>query len=266
MPELAEVRLTSDFVNKITRGKVFHSVWKNPVHKGSEFEIGFPFEIESQSRGKELMLEISEPDLFHTGQYLPKVKTLMMTMGMGGHFEWAETGSRIKHTHLSFICDEGELAFVDIRRFGKWKFGFWNSERGPDPTKQFVAFKKNILDNLESRDFKKPIHELLMNQKYFNGIGNYLRAEILFRTECDPFISSREGIHGFPEIIDLCRDLPLIAYQLGGGRLKDWKNPFGEKSTNTWESFMLCYGNKSMSKILDRNGRTFWYNPKWNNL
>jgi endonuclease VIII-like 1 len=266
MPELAEVRLTSDFVNKVSSGKIFHSVWKNPVHKGQPFQIDYPFEILAQSRGKEMMLEISESSLFHDKNQTPRVQILMMTMGMGGHFEWAESGNRIKHTHLSFLSDSGELAFVDIRRFGKWKFGFWNPDRGPDPTNEFDVFKRNVFVNMESKDFRKPIHELLMNQKYFNGIGNYLRAEILFRTNCNPFISGKEAIENFPEILDLCKDLPLIAYQLGGGRLKDWKNPYGESTPDTWQKFMLCYGNKSMSKILDKNGRTFWYDPKWNNL
>ena len=29
---------------------------------------------------------------------------------------------------------------------------------------------------------------------------------------------------------------------------------------------MLCYGNNTMSKRKDRNGRTFWYDPKWDNV
>ena len=38
-----------------------------------------------------------------------------------------------------------------------------------------------MLENLEKSVFNKPICEVLLNQKYFNGIGNYLRAEILYR-------------------------------------------------------------------------------------
>ena len=26
---------------------------------------------------------------------------------------------------------------------------------------------------------------------------------------------------------------------------------------------MLCYGNPKMLKIKDKNGRMFWYDPKW---
>ena len=43
-------------------------------------------------------------------------------------------------------------------------------------------FRKNIVDNLGGPAFKnKAVCEVLLNQKFFNGIGNYLRAEILFR-------------------------------------------------------------------------------------
>ncbi len=35
--------------------------------------------------------------------------------------------------------------------------------------------------------FSRPVCEVLLNQQYFNGIGNYLRAEILFRAGIPPF-------------------------------------------------------------------------------
>lgn len=51
------------------------------------------------------------------------------------------------------------------------------------------------MDNLHKKAFGKPIMEVLMNQQYFNGIGNYLRAEILFRIgDLNPFISARDAI------------------------------------------------------------------------
>lgn len=42
-------------------------------------------------------------------------------------------------------------------------------------------FRENILSNLSDKAFDRPICEALLNQMYFNGIGNYLRAEILYR-------------------------------------------------------------------------------------
>ena len=99
-----------------------------------------------------------------------------------------------------------------------------------------------------------------MNQKYFNGIGNYLRAEILFRLPyLNPFLSAREAIVEEPKILELCRDIPNLAYVRGGGQIKDWDNPFGQ----TPGKFMKCYGNPQMLKVKDKNARMFWYDPKW---
>lgn len=44
-----------------------------------------------------------------------------------------------------------------------------------------LCYRENVLSNLEDAAFDKPVCEALLNQKYFNGIGNYLRAEILYR-------------------------------------------------------------------------------------
>ena len=131
MPELAELKLTADFINKNTKDRIFHSVWKNPVHKGNDIKIGFPFSIEAFSRGKELMLQISTGSVFATEdnmEFLP----LMMTMGMGGHVQMSSVNNKPKHTHLSFDYEEDSLCFVDVRRFGKWRLGWWNPDRSPD--------------------------------------------------------------------------------------------------------------------------------------
>ena len=106
------------------------------------------------------------------------------------------------------------LSFVEVRRFGKWKFKEdWSKDRGPDPTAEPDNFKYNILKNLDKKAFEQPIHLILMNQKYFNGIGNYLRAEILYRLpDVDPFSQAREVIEKYPMILELCRDIPRQAY------------------------------------------------------
>lgn len=259
MPELAELRLTAEFVNEIANDKVFYGVRKNPIHKGSDVEVPFgAFTIEASSRGKQLLLTLKK---LNSNE---QVK-LLMSMGMSGHFGWVETGVISKHSHLRFQSDNGSLDFIDVRRFGKWKIADnWSADRGPDPTIEFESFVQNIKDNLHKPEFNKPIHLVLMNQKYFNGIGNYLRAEILYRVDVNPFTSAREALESCPKIYQLCKWTPSQAYKLGGGQLRDWENPFGsEGDPNSWQEFMLCYGKASMMKIQDKNKRTFWFNSKW---
>lgn len=41
--------------------------------------------------------------------------------------------------------------------------------------------REHVLRNLADKTFDRPICEALLDQRFFNGIGNYLRAEILFR-------------------------------------------------------------------------------------
>jgi endonuclease VIII-like 1 len=260
MPELAELRLTSDFINKSASGLKFVNIKKNPVHKGNDIEVPFKFfKISAESRGKELMLTISDNDS-------TEKLNLLMTMGMSGHFAHTNTGNEKKHSHLMFIEKDGTtLSFVDVRRFGKWKWvDDWSANRGPDPTKEYDLFTDNIIHNLHKAAFNHPIHTVLMNQSYFNGIGNYLRAEILYRLSwINPFEPAREILKREPDLFVLCRDIPLQAYKLGGGQLKDWENPFST-DPEPLRQFMRCYGNPKMSKRKDKNGRMFWYDSKWN--
>jgi len=266
MPELAELKLTSDYINKASAGRTFKNIKKNTVHQGAEIESPFTeFWMMAKSLGKELVvyLRCTSTD---------KVVPIRMTMGMAGHFRLTPTGDENKHAHLIFESTDGHsLSFVDVRRFGKWKLGFeWSDNRGPDPTLDPEGFKANILENLHKKAFDKPINEVLMNQQYFNGIGNYLRAEILYRMEdLYPFTESRKVIETMgDELFMLCKAVPDLAYIMGGGEIKDWKNPFKNETDyiRTRSDFFLCYGNRNMSQVVDGTGRRFWYDPKWDTL
>ncbi len=261
MPELAEVRLTADYVNKMCKGKTFAEVRKNPSHKGKLFPHPESFEISAVSRGKEFKLLLE-----HSGG----TEHLLMTMGMSGYFKLTPSGEEAKHSHLMFDSNDGTtLSFVDVRRFGKWGFNDWNKERGPDPVNEHEGFVENVMDNINKPAFSKPLHEVLMNQKYFNGIGNYLRAEIVHRLQdVNPFQPARDAIQG-PKgemLLNLCKDIPHQAYLLGGGNLYTWETPQGleiHTSLGSWTDWMKCYGNKKMSSEVDNIGRRFWFDPKW---
>jgi formamidopyrimidine-DNA glycosylase len=255
MPELAELRLTADYINGVTSGVTFDDVQKSPEHKGVEVDLhSDQFRISAESRGKELMIHIdhlSEPG-----------EKLLMTMGMSGHFQWADVGMPLpKHTHLAFTSDRGVLCFVDVRRFGKWKLaGNWSANRGPDPVAEHCQFIEVVKQAAAGRKGDKPIHLALMDQSLFNGIGNYLRSELIYRLDdLSPFATLRETIKK-PQFFQLCHDIPLIAYKLGGGQLKDWKSPTGE-DPQSFRDFIKCYG--KMASFKDKSGRTFWMDSKW---
>lgn len=265
MPELAEIKIMSDHINNKCAHKDFFLVEKNPLHKSKTdlsllnqlLSVGG--KISSESRGKELRINF----LNCQGERI----SLFFMMGMSGNFKFGKDFEEPKHTHLKFISENNEFLFMyDLRRFARWKIAEeWNVKRGPCPVNEFNSFKTNILLNLQHRCFNKPAYEILMDQKYFNGIGNYLRAEIFGRINSNPNEIARNFIIKNPILLDLCKQIPEEAYILGGGKLKDWYNNeqiivegLGFK---TW---MQYYSNKNKCVAFkDSSNRTFWMDRKW---
>jgi formamidopyrimidine-DNA glycosylase len=123
----------------------------------------------------------------------------------------------------------------------------------------FSSFYENIKLNISKKAFDKPICEALLNQEYFNGIGNYLRSTILYYLDVNPFEEARKVIKDNPKILSMCRDIPIMAYNLNGGQLQDWINPF---DTDYEEFQKWVFYQKGLS-CKDINGRTFWFDEKW---
>jgi endonuclease VIII-like 1 len=168
---------------------------------------------------------------------------------MSGCFQFRPPTELHKHAHLNFTAHSldtglGVLSYVDTRRFGTWALGEWGKDRGPDPTTEYDEFRASVLDNLNKPLFDKPICEVLLDQKYFNGIGNYLRAEILHRARVAPFAKARtvlapltekkstptvtpkknptpdqplkwEEVPPEDDVLALCRTVPLEVLNLG---------------------------------------------------
>lgn len=113
-------------------------------------------------------------------------------LGMEGHWVWEEE----KHSNLwmNVMIEEETrvLFFNDSRHFGVVEF-FTEadkekklSELGPDLLREEISLVE-YRDKVRSRYVKKtPLADWLLNQKYFAGVGNYLRAEILYAAELDP--------------------------------------------------------------------------------
>ena len=87
---------------------------------------------------------------------------------------------------------------------------------------------------LESLDFenkrleKKEIAKFLLDQDKFSGIGNYLRAEILYDSKIDPF--RKVGSLSKKEIDNLFKStkkIVLKAYECGGHTLQSYTDPLG---------------------------------------
>jgi formamidopyrimidine-DNA glycosylase len=106
----------------------------------------------------------------------------------------------------------------------------------------------------------KPICEFLMNQKYVSGIGNYLRAEILYRAKISP---ERRILELNLEEKDLLYDSSLDIM------FESWKAKGPSEGYIVGGSFYLkVYGRSEddfgneVIRYLDSNNRTVHYVPK----
>jgi endonuclease VIII-like 1 len=269
MPELAEVKLTSEFVNK-HGNKTFVKLEKSPVSKVktdlSEMNYN-SFIVRGKSRGKEMVVTFIDAGVPFQKATSKKMK---VTLGMSGGWIYydpthIDNEKYHKHTHLRLIDEKGWiLGLYDVRRFAKWSWNDFDTVgRGPCPFEDSIAFGDNLRENWYTNpDFKKhKLSEIIMSQRWFNGVGNYLRAEILYRLNRDPFITASDlSLEDLNNLIALTIGCVKQAYKLGGGQLKDWKNPNGEDPQH-FKDWMKCYGR--LEKTLDGTGRTFWYDKKW---
>ncbi|XP_023568488.1 endonuclease 8-like 1 isoform X2 [Octodon degus] len=142
---------------------------------------------------------------------------------------------------------------------------------------QAIFPRENVLRNLADKAFNRPICEALLDQRFFNGIGNYLRAEILFRLRIPPFEKARTVLEDLlhhrlspeltlsqkiraklqnPDLLELCHLVPKEVVQLGG---KGYGPDHGEEDFAAFRAWLQCYSVPGMSSLRDRSGRTIWF-------
>ena len=104
---------------------------------------------------------------------------LLLRMGMSGHIvAYADPSRTHKHAHLTFHSSSPTplaMCWVDMLRFGRWQVtADWDRTRSPCPYTEYPLFRRHVLDAVAKgrKTFDRPLCEVLLDQKYFNGIGN----------------------------------------------------------------------------------------------
>ncbi|XP_055011180.1 endonuclease 8-like 1 isoform X1 [Boleophthalmus pectinirostris] len=284
MPEGPELHLASLYVNRVCEGVVFTgAVRKSDVSKSPDVPFSCEaYTITAASRGKEVKLTL-RPKPGDDGKRRNGTEPMdvVFRFGMSGLFKMTAEEELPKHAHLRFYTKEKPrrvLSFVDTRRFGTWQpNGTWQPDRGPCVMFEYKRFRENVLSRLSDHAFDRPICEVLLNQKYFNGIGNYLRAEILHRLNIPPFECARTVLTGLdpddvcetqetmddmkkrvkqetPDVLRLCHTVPLEVVRLGGKGYDPEKQDYAD-----FEAWLQCYYVDGMKSLRDSNGRTIWF-------
>ena len=179
--------------------------------------------------------------------------SMWITLGMSG--TWARNPEKHEAMRLYFMpgTDDDTVSFVDARHFGTVKFVKGREELekklqsmmfdfldGPKSTTAIWHFlrdaRKSLLD--------KEVSVALMDQSVFPGIGNYLRAEILYASQVSPWRKLRHVT--YDEFDRICINAHIImknSYESGGATIATYRDANGEKGKYT--SRFAVYGRKT---------------------
>lgn len=186
MPEVCEVALTTQILKKYLKNKVLTSIeftsgrWSRNKPKGfDEFTNDLPLKLVNvDSKGKFIWFDFVNPKDDTDHWYM------WNTLGLTGM--WSFFVPEFERAKFTFKKGR-DLYFSDMRNFGTFIFNKSKSDLkkklktlGPD-------FLKTDVDISSIKKYKKPIIEVLMDQKAVgSGLGNYLAVEVLYRAGISP--------------------------------------------------------------------------------
>jgi DNA-formamidopyrimidine glycosylase len=259
MPEGPEVKIVADYLN---------------IHLNNKEIISFeycskPYKIKYGDVIHKLNLHT--PFIFKEVFCIGKTSFIKLNNNTFFSFHLGMTGNwtqmKEKHTHLSIKTkDNTTIYFNDTRRFGNIKllnkaeldkkyFKDRDLLNYKTPIKENADFLiKNIKSNIE-------ICKILLNQKFFCGVGNYLKSEILYMSKIHPH--TKWGDLNRKEIERICKYTKSIiteSYNHGGAELRDFKNPENDSKLilNAYGQTQDLKGNNIINDITKDNRRSYW--------
>lgn len=269
MPEGVEVKISADIIKPIMVGKTIKEAiattagrYKSTDPEGYvEFNKHLPAQVtDIQTKGKFMYWT------FDNGWYL------FSTFGMTG--QWSPQQG--KHPCFFFSYLDGQenksMFFNDPRHFGTIKFVRGEQalreklgELGWDPLARSIQ-EYDAFIHSHLRVSKKPIGELLMDQGFFAGVGNYIRAEALYLSKLSPWrpgnsLTSQEIDSLQESIVQVMKD----SYDHQGATILTYKDAFGAEGK--YSSCFKVYGQKvdplgnKIKKETGPDGRTIHWSP-----
>lgn len=268
MPELPEVARTAKSLHQAMAGSQILEV---KIHSGrysrhghpeglDGFSLNLPVVVNSVSfKGKFILFTASNP-----------VSTwyIWNTLGMSG--SWKK--ERSKHGHVEFVTEKESFFFTDMRNFGTLKFVNSLDETikklntiGPDHLSSEISdshFKERLLKRKNAT-----LAEVLMDQKIIGGIGNYIKAEVLYRARISPHrIISDLSDEDFSLLNKSTKEVVTSSFLSRGATIKTYSGMDGEKGDFVF-SFKV-YGRKTcdsgytVQRETTKDGRTTHWVPE----
>ena len=147
--------------------------------------------LRSTRRGKQMLFAFfgNNPEIIGARENVRSWLGIHLGMTGSTHIESADFRPG-KHDHLVLYQRKRALVFTDPRQLGHVRFhhgsdepGWW---KGDAPEIDSNKFDQKFLDHFLDRHRKAPIKAVLLMQRGFPGIGNWMADEILWRAKVLP--------------------------------------------------------------------------------
>ncbi len=250
MPEGPEVKNITDYLNSALAGLTLVNLCWDEKSKFAldgldnieNIRSHFPAKMEQVfCKGKQIffqLISIKYQSRFYFNSGLGMAGGWVVKKGTHSNL-WLEFGEITKMGEISLTTISSRIYFDDKRHFGNFTI-LWAdeafkkrwSEIGPDMLSGQVTFP--VWTQILNRHKRCSLVSLLMNQAYLSGIGNYLKAEILYRARLKPdrkvgSLSSFEMGNLWKHSMETIQE----SYLANGLMIKDYKEPLGRKGTFT---------------------------------
>ena len=246
MPELPEVEIVKQSLNKSITGKII----KDILIKNRNLRFKIPKNFEKNILKK----KITKVDRFskHLILKFEDSSNLMIHLGMSGTIHLIRKSRKKnsitntsfyhspllpkKHNHVEMKIDNFKLIYNDPRRFGYFSY-FKSDEQinnnfkkyGPEPFDPL--FNKNYIFNY-FKNKKKNIKNFLIDQNFVSGIGNIYASEILFLCKILPSKQvSLLSLNDCQKISHFSKLVLKKAIDKGGSSIRDFKNISGNQGS-----------------------------------
>ena len=210
MPEIVEVKKYCDFIrkhmvnNKITNIFILKGRYKKhkPFEGYNIIKKNLPiYLLDIQSKGKFIYMTFENDIILFctlglsggwTYQYnkqfrFPKMIEYLNIKDVGNYHN-----ESLNHLNIEFRTSKGSLFFFDTLSFGTIKVVNNLDELNKKlnkiaPDIMDITTTLDVFNNIITKYPNKKIGLILLNQKIVSGIGNYLRADVLWLAKVSPF-------------------------------------------------------------------------------
>lgn len=190
MPEAPECRVIAEGLDRILRGR---DITQIEVLSGRYARHGNPqgfSEFKDRLPWQCCSVNVKGKFIYFTMGDFSGMGHIWNTLGMSG--SWLKQRTSHARVRLS-IAGVGDVYFTDPRNFGTLKFSFGGVELrqklqtlGLDLLNDDVSQEAFNQSLRRKKNMMRTLAEVLMDQTCFAGIGNYIKAESLYRARLSP--------------------------------------------------------------------------------